>query len=66
MVGRRWINGNGRRRSTLTTPRAGLAYQLAEGIALLSKVDWKAKGLDDLGRPDGFHERQVARWTSFF
>ncbi|MGW0173636.1 phosphotransferase family protein [Rhodococcus sp. NPDC003322] len=46
--------------------RAGLAYQLAEGIALLSKVDWKAKGLHDLGRPDGFHERQVDRWTTFF
>jgi len=25
---------------------------------LLSKVDWQAKGLQDLGRPDGFHERQ--------
>lgn len=46
--------------------RAGLSYQLAEGIALLSKVDWKAKGLEDLGRPDGFHERQVDRWISFF
>jgi aminoglycoside phosphotransferase (APT) family kinase protein len=46
--------------------RAGLAYQLAEGIALLSKVDWRAKGLHGLGRPDGFHERQVDRWTSFF
>jgi aminoglycoside phosphotransferase (APT) family kinase protein len=46
--------------------RPGLSYQLAEGIALLSKVDWKAKGLGDLGRPDGFHERQVDRWTSFF
>jgi aminoglycoside phosphotransferase (APT) family kinase protein len=46
--------------------RAGLAYQLAEGIALLSKVDWKAKGLNELGRPDGFHERQVDRWTGFF
>jgi aminoglycoside phosphotransferase (APT) family kinase protein len=46
--------------------RAGLSYQLAEGIALLSKVDWKAKGLQGLGRPDGFHERQVDRWTSFF
>jgi len=45
--------------------REGLAYQLAEGIALLSRVDWKAKGLDDLGRPDGFHERQVDRWTRF-
>jgi aminoglycoside phosphotransferase (APT) family kinase protein len=47
------------------TARAGLAYQLVEGIALLSKVDWQAKGLHDLGRPDGFHERQVDRWTAF-
>jgi aminoglycoside phosphotransferase (APT) family kinase protein len=46
--------------------RAGLGYQLAEGIALLSKVDWQAKGLQDLGRPEGFHERQVDRWTKFF
>jgi aminoglycoside phosphotransferase (APT) family kinase protein len=45
--------------------RAGLAYQLVEGIALLSRVDWRAKGLQDLGRPDGFHERQVDRWTTF-
>ena len=45
--------------------RAGLGYQLAEGIALLSKVDWRSKDLDDLGRPDGFHERQVDRWTTF-
>ena len=45
--------------------RKGLAFQLVEGIALLSKVDWQAKGLADLGRPDGFHERQVDRWTAF-
>ena len=45
--------------------RRGLALQLVEGIALLSKVDWQAKGLQDLGRPDGFHERQVDRWTAF-
>jgi aminoglycoside phosphotransferase (APT) family kinase protein len=45
--------------------RQGLSYQLAEGIALLSKVDWQAKGLHDLGRPGGFHERQVERWTGF-
>jgi len=45
--------------------RAGLAYQLVEGTALLSKVDWQARGLQDLGRPDGFHERQVDRWTAF-
>jgi aminoglycoside phosphotransferase (APT) family kinase protein len=45
--------------------RKGLAYQLVEGIALLGNVDWKAKGLHDLGRPNGFHERQVDRWTAF-
>jgi aminoglycoside phosphotransferase (APT) family kinase protein len=48
------------------TLRSGLAYQLAEGIALLSRVDWRARGLADLGRPEGFHERQVDRWTRFF
>jgi aminoglycoside phosphotransferase (APT) family kinase protein len=45
--------------------RQGLAYQLVEGIALLGNVDWRARGLGDLGRPDGFHERQVERWTAF-
>jgi aminoglycoside phosphotransferase (APT) family kinase protein len=45
--------------------RKGLAYQLVKGIALLGNVDWRAKGLSDLGRPDGFHERQVERWTAF-
>jgi len=45
--------------------RPGLGYQMAEGIALLSRVDWQAKGLHDLGRPDGFHERQVGRWTAY-
>ena len=45
--------------------RKGLALQLVEGIALLGNVDWQAKGLHDLGRPDGFHERQVDRWTAF-
>jgi hypothetical protein len=45
--------------------RQGLAFELVDGIALLSGVDWKGKGLEDLGRPDGFHERQVERWTAF-
>ncbi|MEZ5143472.1 MAG: phosphotransferase family protein [Acidimicrobiales bacterium] len=45
--------------------RRGLAFQLVEGIALLGGVDWRAKGLDDLGRPDGFHDRQVDRWSAF-
>jgi aminoglycoside phosphotransferase (APT) family kinase protein len=45
--------------------RRGLAFELIEGIARLSKVDWRARGLADLGHPDGFHERQVDRWLAF-
>lgn len=51
-------------RSDLTA-RQGLAYQMVEGVALLAAVDWRARGLGDLGRPEGFHERQVDRWTAF-
>jgi aminoglycoside phosphotransferase (APT) family kinase protein len=46
--------------------RAGLAFAMVDGIAVLSEVDWRARGLEDLGRPEGFHERQVSRWTEFF
>ena len=45
--------------------RRGLAFELVDGIAKLSKVDWRARGLSDLGRPDGFHDRQVERWIGF-
>jgi aminoglycoside phosphotransferase (APT) family kinase protein len=45
--------------------RQGLAYELIDGIAKLSTVDWRARGLGDLGRPDDFHERQVDRWLKF-
>jgi aminoglycoside phosphotransferase (APT) family kinase protein len=45
--------------------RRGLAWELVEGIARLAQVDWKAVGLENFGRPEGFHERQVDRWLSF-
>ncbi len=45
--------------------RPGLAFELVRGAALLSKVDWKARGLEGFGRPDNFHERQVDRWLAF-
>ncbi len=45
--------------------RRGLAIQLVDGIARLSRVDWRARGLEGFGRPDGFHERQVDRWLAF-
>jgi len=44
--------------------RVGLGYQLAEGIALLSKVDCRARGLEGLSRPECFHERQELAETT--
>lgn len=46
--------------------RPGLAFELIDGIAELAGVDWRSRGLADLGRPDGFHDRQVDRWLRFF
>lgn len=42
--------------------RPGLAHELVDTIASLGQVDWKANGLEGFGKPDGFLERQVARW----
>jgi aminoglycoside phosphotransferase (APT) family kinase protein len=42
--------------------RRGLAIELVDAIARLARLDWQERGLDGLGRPDGFHERQVDRW----
>lgn len=43
--------------------RAGLGYALVEGIAAMAAFDWRPH-LSDLGRPHGFHDRQVARWEA--
>jgi len=45
--------------------RSALAFGLVEGAALLSKVDWRSRGLEGFGRPDNFHDRQVDRWLAF-
>jgi aminoglycoside phosphotransferase (APT) family kinase protein len=44
--------------------RFGLGIQLVDGPARLSKVDWKARGLEGFGKPDNFHDRQVDRWLA--
>lgn len=35
----------------------------AETLAHLHTIDWRAAGLGDFGRPEGYFERQVARWS---
>jgi len=44
--------------------RRGLGFELVEGIARLARVDWRARGLEGFGKPEGFHDRQVDRWLA--
>jgi aminoglycoside phosphotransferase (APT) family kinase protein len=43
--------------------RSDLGYAMVDAVASLGNVDWRERGLDGLGRPQGFLERQVARWN---
>lgn len=42
--------------------RHAMGLALVDGIAALGRVDHVARGLSDLGRAEGFLERQVGRW----
>ncbi len=44
--------------------RHEMALQALDALIELGRVDHIAVGLGDFGRPDGFLERQVARWNS--
>jgi aminoglycoside phosphotransferase (APT) family kinase protein len=43
--------------------RRAIYNDLARVLASLHRVDWRAAGLGDFGRPEGYMERQVQRWT---
>ena len=42
--------------------RRDLAFALVDALAELAAVPWLDRGLDGLGRPEGFLDRQVSRW----
>jgi aminoglycoside phosphotransferase (APT) family kinase protein len=44
--------------------RQSIAHGLIDVLAELHAVDPAAVGLSDYGRPDGYLERQIRRWTS--
>ena len=44
--------------------RHRMGLEMVDAIAALGQVDYVARGLADLGRPDGFLERQVGRWRA--
>lgn len=43
--------------------RRAVYFSMAETMARLHKVDWRALGLADYGRPGNYFERQIARWS---
>lgn len=44
--------------------RREMGLNMAAAIAELGELDYRAIGLEGFGRPDGYLERQVARWRS--
>ncbi len=50
---------------TLDPPTArGLSEALIDNLAILHAIDYKAAGLADLGKPDGYVARQVTGWIT--
>lgn len=43
--------------------RRAMYRSAAETLARLHAIDWQGIGLGDFGRPEGYFERQVARWS---
>ncbi len=42
--------------------RRQMGFEMIDALAEVAAVDWKAVGLEGFGKPDGFLQRQVARW----
>jgi len=43
--------------------RRAIYSDVARVLAELHKVDYRALGLEDFGRPGNYYERQISRWT---
>jgi hypothetical protein len=46
------------------TIRHAMGLSMADAAARLGALDYRAVGLGDFGKPDGFLDRQVPRWLS--
>ena len=44
--------------------RRALSFSAVQAMAALHAVDWRARGLADLGRTGDFHQRQRSRWLT--
>jgi aminoglycoside phosphotransferase (APT) family kinase protein len=43
--------------------RRQVSEQMVDVLVAMQEVDWRAAGLEGFGRPDGYLERQLKRWT---
>lgn len=43
--------------------RAALSHAVVDTLVKLHAIDYRAVGLEDFGRPEGYLERQVRRWS---
>ena len=41
----------------------GIPFAIVDGLVALANLDYRAVGLGDYGKPEGFLERQVDRWA---
>jgi len=46
--------------------RRALSFELVDALTELHAVDWRAAGLEGLGRPSGYAERQVRRFLGLW
>jgi aminoglycoside phosphotransferase (APT) family kinase protein len=46
--------------------RRRMGEQLVDALVTLHRVDWRAAGLEGFGRPDGYLERQLRRFTELW
>ncbi len=46
-----------------STERRRLGEEMIDALVELHSVDWQAAGLGNLGRPQGYLERQLRRWS---
>ncbi len=44
--------------------RHAMGLEMVDGIVKLGRLDYREVGLEGFGKPDGYLERQVARWQS--
>ena len=44
--------------------RRAMSFSAVDAMAALHAVDWRQRGLEDLGHIEGFHKRQRTRWLT--